>query len=123
MAYSKDLRKRIKAAIEEGKFTQAEILRIFQISRTGFNYFHKHIQETGSIEPKDHAGGRPAVFSDKDIEKIKKFLSNYPDATLEEILDHTGKEASIMAVHRTLKKIGYRLKKNHSSPASKNDKT
>lgn len=123
MAYSKDLRKRILKAVKNNKLTQAEILRIFNLSRTGLNSFLKHVDETGSIEPKPFGGGRRSKFQQEDIEQIKQYLATYPDATLEEILEYSGKEASIMSVHRMLKKIGYRFKKSHYSPASKSEKT
>jgi transposase len=117
------LRKRILAAVRKNELTQAEILRIFNLSRTGLNSFLKHFYETGSIEPKPFGGGRRSKFEEDDIEIIKQYMINHPDATLEEILEYSGKEASIMSVHRMLKKIGYRLKKSHYSPASKNEKT
>lgn len=122
MAYSRDLRERIIATVENGKLTQAEILRLFQISRSGLTYLINHVKETGSINPKPYNNGRPSKFKEEDIEKIKLFLSKHSDATLEEILEHTGKDASIMAVHRTLLKIGYRLKKNHYLPVNKKEK-
>lgn len=123
MAYSKDLRKRILAAVKKKELRQAEMLRIFNISRSGFNSFLQHVDETGCIDPKPFGGGRRSKFQEEDVEKIKKYLNDNPDATLEEILEYSGKEASIMSVHRLLKKIGYRLKKSHYSPASKNEKT
>ena len=122
MAYSKDLRKRIIAAVENGELNQTEILKLFQISQTGLRYFIKHVEETGSLDPKPYGGGRRSKFQEEDIEEIKKYLDKNPDATLEEILEYTGKDASIMAVHRTLIKIGYRLKKSHYLPASKKEK-
>jgi len=120
MAFSRDLRKRIITIIEEDELSQAEIIRLFHISRTGFNYFVNHVKKTGSIEPKPHGGGRPSKFQDKDIKKIKKYIAAHPDATLEEILEQSGKDASVMAVFRTLKKIGYRLKKSRYMPVNKN---
>lgn len=123
MAYSRDLRKRILAAVENSELKKAEILRIFNLSRTGLNSFLKHVNETGSIEPKPFGGGRRAKFQQEDIKQIEQYLTTHPDATLEEILEYSGKEASIMSVHRVLKKIGYRLKKSHYSPKSKIEKT
>lgn len=122
MAYSKDLRIRIIAAIENGELTQVEILRHFGISKTGLWYFLKHIEETGSVDPKPYRGGRRSKFQEKDIERIKKYLEKNPDATLEEILEYSGKDASIMSVFRMLKKIGYRLKKSHYSLVNKNER-
>lgn len=122
MAYSKDLRKRIIAAVEKGELNKTEIQSFFQISKTGLSYLIKHIKQTGSIDPKPYGGGRRSKFQEDDIEKIKKYLNENRDATLEEILEYTGKDASIMAVFRTLKKMGYRLKKSHYLPANKNEK-
>ncbi len=122
MAYSKDLRIRIIAAVEGGELTQAEILRHFCISRTGLSYLLKHVKETGSINPKPYRGGRRSKFQEQDVKRIKKYLEKQPDATLEEILEFSGKDASIMSVFRMLRKIGYRLKKSHYSPVNKNER-
>jgi transposase len=122
MAYSKDLRIRIITAVEDGELTQAEILRHFGISRTGLSYLLKHVNETGSINPKPYRGGRRSKFQEQDVKRIKKYLDKHPDATLGEILEFSEKDASIMSVFRMLKKIGYRLKKSHYSPVSKNEK-
>ena len=121
MAMSKDLRERIYAAVQEKKLRQVEILRQFKISRSGFNSFLQHVKETGSILPKPFAAGRKSKFDEKDIKKIKKYLESHSDATLQEILDYTKKDASIMAVSRILKKTGYHLKKNRYLPANRND--
>jgi len=122
MAYSQDLRIRILAAVESREFTQFEIAKLFGISRTGLQYFLKHVDKTGSIIPKPYGGGRQSKFQECDIKKIVKYLDKHPDATLEEILEFSEKDASIMSVFRMLKKIGYRLKKSHYSPVSKNEK-
>lgn len=122
MALSIDLRERIIEAIEEKNLSKADVIRIFNISRTGLDYLLTHYKETGSLNPKPHGGGRPSKFSDDDIEKIKKFIEKKPDATLEEILEYTGKDASLTSLFRTLKKIGYRLKKSHYSQVSENEK-
>jgi transposase len=122
MALSIDLRERIIEAIDEKDLSKAEVIRIFNISRTGLDYLLFHYKETGSLNPKPHGGGRPSKFNDVDIEKIKKFIEKRPDATLEEILEYTGKDASLTSLYRTLKKIGYRLKKSHYLQVSKKEK-
>lgn len=122
MAYSEDLRKRIIAAVEKGELSKTDIQIFFQISKTGLSYLIKHVKETGTIEPKPYGGGRQPKFQKEDIEKIKKYLDKNPDATLEEILEYSEKDASIMAVFRTLKNMGYRLKKSHYLQANKKEK-
>jgi len=122
MAFSNDLRKLIFDAVQEGVLSKAEIIRRFKISRSGLNSFIEHVEETGSIEAKPFAGGRKSKFNENDIKKLKKYLEKHSDATLKEILEYSRKDASIMSVHRILKKIGFHIKKNHYLPASKNEK-
>lgn len=76
MAYSKDLRKRILAAVEDNDFTQAKIVRLFAVSRSGLYYFLRHVKETWSIEPYPFGGGRRSKFQQKDIERIKRYLTD-----------------------------------------------
>jgi|WetSurMetagenome_2_1015567.scaffolds.fasta_scaffold330746_1 transposase len=122
MAISTDLRKLIYDAVLEGTLRQTEIIRNYKISRSGLRSLIKHVEETGKIEPKPFAGGRKSKFNEKDVEKLKKYLDTHSDATLKEILDMSKKNASISAVHRILKKIGYHLKKNHYLPVNRNEK-
>jgi transposase len=122
MAFSLDLRKRIASAFFDQKKSKADIIRQYEISRTGLDYLIALVHETGSIEPRPHGTGRPPVLQPSDIEIIKKFIEKNSDATLEEIWERLGKKGSITSVFRTLGKIGYRLKKSHYMPASKIEK-
>jgi transposase len=122
MAYSIDLRERIIKAIKINKIRKSELIRIYKISRTGLNYLLKHYEETKSLSPKPHGGGRPSKFQDNDIRMIKAFLIKHPDSTLGEILEYSCKDASITSVYRTLKKMGYRLKKSHYLPVNESEK-
>jgi len=119
MAFSNDFRKRLYAVAKKGTIQQAEILRQFQISRSGLNHFLEHVDTTGKIEPKPHGGGRPSKFGKDDEESIKKYIEEHSDATLEEIIEYSGKDASIMALSRFLDKLGYRLKKSRYSQENK----
>ena len=122
MAFSLDLRKRIISAFIDQKKSKAEIIRQYEISRTGLDYLIALVHETGSIEPRPHGKGRPTVLQPSDIETIKKFLEKNSDATLEEIWEKLGKKGSITSIFRTLEKMSYRLKKNHYMPANKIEK-
>jgi transposase len=119
MAFSNDFRKRLYAVSKKGTLPQAEILRQFQISRSGLNHFLEHVDTTGKIEPKPHGGGRPPKFGKDDEESIKKYIEEHSDATLKEIIEYSGKDASIMALSRFLDKLGYHLKKSRYSQANK----
>ena len=111
MAYSADFRQLVLDAYKKEHMKKAEILRLFKISRTGLNYLIELEEETGNIAPRKHGGGRPSVFSLKDIKKVKEHLEKNSDATLSELNDLVGNKGSLTSVFRMVQKLGYRLKK------------
>jgi len=46
------------------------------------------------------------------LKRLERYLQKYPDATLEELREKTGKKCSLMAVHRAIIRLGYSYKKN-----------
>jgi len=120
--YSIDLRKRVLEAIKKGNKTKEEIQEQFDVSATFVYSLQKRYKQTGSIEPKEHGGGMPAKFANKDLENLREYVDNNPDATLIEILEYTGVDASIMAVSRALDRLGFVRKKNRYGHRSKTGK-
>ena len=123
MAYSDDLRQKIIDAVKIKKIKYSEIQEIFGVSYTFIYNLEKRYDETGKVSKKPHGGGMPAKFTGKDLIKLKKFVEKNPDATLQEMLDHSGKNASIMAVSRALDRLGFIRKKNRYGQWSKTEKT
>jgi transposase len=122
MAYSLDLREKVINAIKRNKMTYAEVQEIFNVSYTFIYNLEKRFDETGSIEPKPHAGGMPPKIAGKKLEKLKEFVIKNPDATLEEMREHLKTNASIMAVSRSLDKLGFTRKKNRYGQWNKIEK-
>jgi transposase len=120
--YSKDLRERVIKAVNKGTLTQNEIMNQYGVSETFIYTLSKRVKETGSIEPKPHGGGMPPKFEGKELETLRKYVESNPDATLQEILDYTGKDASIMAVSRALDRLGFHRKKNRYGQRNKIEK-
>jgi transposase len=118
-AYSIDLREKVIQAVDDKKYTIQEIAELFKVSNRWIYKLIYQRQDTGSIAPLGHGGGRESKFQGESLKKLKKLVNSQPDITLQEILDQTGVDASIMAVHRALKKIGFRRKKNHSGHQSR----
>lgn len=112
-AYSIDLREKVIQAVDDKKYSVQEIAQIFNVSDKWIYKLIHQRRETGCIAPLGHGGGREAKFKGESLEELKKLVNSYPDITLQEILDKTGVDASIMAVHRALKKLNFRRKKNH----------
>jgi transposase len=112
-AYSIDLREKVIQAVDNKKYTIQEIAGMFKVSRRWIYKLIYQRRNTGSIAPIGHGGGREAKFQGESLKELKKLVNSQPDITLQEILDQTGVDASIMAVHRALKRLDFRRKKNH----------
>ena len=121
--YSMDLRERVVRACDAKRGSREHIAKLFGVSTAWIRRLLQRRRESGTIAPKPHGGGRPAKFSGKKLDRLRKLVEQQPDATLAELRDRSGVEGSIMAVHRALERLGSRLKKSHSTPASKTGRT
>jgi len=74
---------------------------------------------TGSIAAKPHGGGRKAKFEGEGLQELRRWVEAAPDATLQELLERSGVQGSIMAVQRALKRLGCRRKESHCGPPSR----
>lgn len=121
--YSMDLRERVIRAYDETAWTQEEVARLFKVSVPWIKKLLRRRRQTGSIAPKPHGGGWTPKFSGKRLDQLKARVAHDPDATLQELLEQSGVEGSIMAVHRALERLGCRRKKRRSVPPSKIGRT
>lgn len=121
--YSLDLRQRVLAACDLGEMTQGEVAQQFQVSRQWLVKLLGRRRETGSLEALPHGGGRTAKFTGQGQEALRALVAKDPDATLQELLERSGAEASIMAVHRALERLGCRRKKSRCGPPSRTGRT
>jgi transposase len=112
-AYSIDLREKVVQAVDDKEYTIQEIAKLFKVSSRWIYKLIYQRRDTGSISPLGHGGGRQAKFQGESLKRLKKLVNSQPDITLQEILNQTGVDASIMAVHRALKRLDFRRKKNH----------
>jgi transposase len=117
--YSMDLRERVVRACDEKAGTQAEIARLFQVSVPWIKKLLRQRRRTGSIAPLPHGGGWTPKFTGKKLQELKAMVDRAPDTTLQELLDHSGVDGSIMAVQRALERLGCRRKKSLSVPPNK----
>jgi transposase len=117
--YSMDLRERVIRAYDQKVGTQEHVADLFGVSARWIKKLLKRRRETGGISPKPHGGGWTPKFSGAKLEQLKAWVEQHPDATLQELLDHSGVDGSIMAVHRALERLKCRRKKSRSTPPSK----
>ena len=123
-AYSIDLRKRVLAAYDSGKYSFYQIAEQFQVTTRWIQKLRQQRKQEGSIAPRPPNKGRKPVFQGKNLEKLERFIIAHPDATLEETKQHFSGvvECSIVAIHNTLKRLDLRYKKKRYMPASRTER-
>ena len=81
--YPKELRLRVVAAVEEGRFALAEVARLFQVGGT-FVKKRLTLHRAGeSLDPR-HGGGPVPLRQAPETAVLRQDLRTAPDATLEE---------------------------------------
>jgi transposase len=108
MTYSNDLRIKALDYIEKGG-SKEEASQIFGITiRTLFNWIKR--KKTGCLAPSKRKERTPHKI---DIEKLRAYLQEYPDAYLREIAQFMG--APVTTVFYACKRMKFNLKKRHHS--------
>ena len=124
-AYPIELRQRVLDAVDNNLGTQQKIANTFSVSAIWIRKLLQRRRETGSIEPLPRTQGRKPAFRGANLGQLNNFVEENPDATLEEIREYFSDSVncSIVAIHNTLKRLGWRYKKNCYVRASKTEKT
>src|SRR3954467_1228414 len=104
--YSQDLRTRIVATIQRGDGTIRQIAQRFLVSISFVTRLLQLYRGTGSVEPRPHGGGNPAVLTPEDLERLRELIRDRPDATLEECRMHLGSSCSLATISRALSRLG-----------------
>lgn len=117
--YSDDLRERVVRACDEKRGTRKEIAELFNVSTAWIRRLLQRRRENGHFSAWPRGGCKPAKFQGQKLDQLKALVDQQPDATLQELLDRSGVDASIMAVHRALEKLGCSRKKSRCTPANK----
>ena len=123
-AYSMDLRKRVLAVYDCGQYNLKQIAERFQVTTRWIQQLRQRRELEGTIAPYPQNQGRKPAFRGKQLEELNEFVRHRPDATLEEIQEHfSGKvTCSLVAIHQTLKRLGWRYKKKRYEPVNKAEK-
>src|SRR3954453_14381840 len=104
--YSQDLRQRIVDTIQRGEGTIRQVADRFLVSLSFVIRLLHLYRSTGSVEPKPHGGGNPAVLTPESLERLRELIRQRPDATLEECRTHLGASCSLMTISRALGRLG-----------------
>jgi transposase len=104
--YSHDLRQRVFDTVQRGEGSLRQIADRFLVSLSFVMRLVQLHRRTGSLQPKPHGGGHPAALGPEDLQRLREWIQQQPDATLEECRDRLGLSCSLMAISRALSKLG-----------------
>jgi transposase len=109
--YSQDLRQRVVETARRGGATVKQIAERFLVSVSFVTRLLQLHRATGSLEPRPHGGGHPAVLTPEDLQRLRALIRDRPDATLEECRQHLGSSCSLATISRALSRLGLPRKK------------
>jgi transposase len=111
-AYSLDLRERVMKAYDEGKWTVGQIAERFKVGEWWVHKLKRQRQSEGSLAPRKGKVGQPRSFQAGQLNRLQQYVDRHPDATLEQIREKLGVTCTVVTIHHTLRRLGYRYKKN-----------
>jgi len=108
---SNDLRERILKAIDNREGSRRKLAAPFCVNPSTITRLLQLRRQTGSFEPRPHAGGVTPTLDQNALERLRKLVEETPDATLAALKQEMGVTGSRMIICRALQKLGLPLKK------------
>ena len=109
------IRLAIVKAYADGLGPYETIAKTFGVGRATVSRVLRLARETKSVQPKPHAGGRPAPIRGRDEARLEAVVRDNPCATLEELAElwfkRVKKRISRSSLHRSMQALGYSFKK------------
>jgi len=121
-AYGDDLRRKFLSAYDQGESSLEELARLFLVSVGWAKKISAQRKRSGQAERVPHQPGRKPHAGAEAQRQVTVWIAAKPDLTLTEIQtklrDEAGVRLSLPQVWHLLRKLGLRLKKSRSTPAS-----
>jgi transposase len=111
-AYSLDLRERVMKAYDEGHWSVGQLAERFKVGEWWIHKLKRQRQQEGSLAVRKGKVGQPRSLQGEQIEQLEEYVERHPDATLEELRERLGFRCTVVTIHHTLQRLGYRYKKN-----------
>ena len=116
-AYSIDLRERVLADCDTEMGTRAVATK-YRVSESWVRRLKQQRRETGQIAARRGGPSRPRILVDQ-YEQLQRLVEEKPDATLEELRQRLGTNASIATLWRALRTLRLTFKKKSSTRPNK----
>ena len=106
-----EVRKRAIEAYRSGKGTQAQISEMFGVCQRTFGRWWRAYTDEGRLAPLAR-GHNPPALDDKAMQRLEALLEAQPDRTLEQLREKLGVSCSVVTIHNSIQRLGWRYKKN-----------
>lgn len=119
-----EVRQRAIEAYRSGHGSQKQIATMFQITQRAFQKWLRDYRRDGRVAPLPR-GHNPARFEGDLLDALDAYVAQHPDATLVELQEAFAERVtcSDVTIHNTLKRLGWRYKKNGYVRVNKIDPT
>jgi transposase len=119
--YTHDLREKLLAAWDRRELMQEDLARQFGVSVSFLRSLIRLRDQTGSIEPKAHAGGVAATLEPQHLEMLEQEVAAAPDATHSQLAERLhargAPKVSRQNIGRAVAKLGLTRKKKSKKAA------
>jgi transposase len=119
--YSMDLRERVAATVDEGRWSQRQIARLFRVSLSFVSRLLKRRREAGTLAPEPHRGGPRPALSFVERWRLRRMAQEHNDDTLDELRRRCGFTCSLTTIWRVLRR-GNLTRKKKSMHADERDR-
>ncbi len=121
-AYGDDLRRKFLRVYDQGEETLEELADRFLVSVGWAKKISAQRKRSGQAERVPYRPGRKPHAGPEAQQQVRGWIEAQPDLTLAEIqaklLGEAGVRLSLPQIWHLLRRMGLRLKKSHSTPAS-----
>jgi transposase len=115
---SVDLRRRIVARWKRGGISAEALGDAFDVDAATVRRLVKLFEQTGSVEPRSHSGGRPPKMTDAGKQWLRQLVQRQPDLTTQEYTDAyntwSGQALHRSIILRAIGGMGFTRKKSRS---------
>src|SRR6185312_616753 len=102
---SNDLRRRILEAVDHREGSRRQLAARLKVNTSTITKSLRLRRETGSIEPRPHAGGVAPALAGDALRPLRGLVEEAPDAALEAPRQQMGISGSRMIIRRALRKL------------------
>lgn len=106
-----EIRDLVVKAYTSGTATRKQLAEIFGYHIQSIGNWIREFKREGRTAPHPK-GHRKSIFTDEEKLELAKIIQDRVDITLEELREKFGKHCSLVAIHKTVVKLGFVFKKN-----------